>query len=246
MERREGSAVRRSLIRFIPIVLIEAFLLLQSIGDQTHVAITFALVLSPLAMLFLLDLVGSLARARGTRDLLVQVLDLPIRIFGAAVLLMGIILGVWIPVSVVLMIVEPKWRDSHVGGSIGAGAVAVGFIVFGWKCLRSTPGAPDPSERGSGDMIRGIGEGTYRLGHAPGLSSPGPRAGAVAAQEASHTQTAPDPSKVKAALQLGDFYRAQGKYDEAIEAYQDGLTADPSNTDLRALIDQMKKARPTG
>lgn len=49
------------------------------------------------------------------------------------------------------------------------------------------------------------------------------------------------PEKIKSALMLGDFYRGEGKIDEAIEAYQDGLTADPANSELRARIEQLKK-----
>jgi lipopolysaccharide biosynthesis regulator YciM len=37
------------------------------------------------------------------------------------------------------------------------------------------------------------------------------------------------PKTVKSAMMLGDFYCREGKYDEAIEAYQDRLRSDPSN-----------------
>jgi len=49
-----------------------------------------------------------------------------------------------------------------------------------------------------------------------------------------------DPKKIKTAIKLGDFYRSEGKNEEAIEAYQDALSADPFNAGLRARIDQLK------
>jgi tetratricopeptide (TPR) repeat protein len=52
-----------------------------------------------------------------------------------------------------------------------------------------------------------------------------------------------DHDKIKAALTLGDFYRQEGKRDEAIEAYEDGLRADPTNAELRARLEQMKRAQ---
>lgn len=49
------------------------------------------------------------------------------------------------------------------------------------------------------------------------------------------------PKTVKSAMMLGDFYCREGKFDEAIEAYEDGLRSDPSNAELRARIEQAKK-----
>lgn len=54
-------------------------------------------------------------------------------------------------------------------------------------------------------------------------------------------KTAHDPHKVKSALSLGDFYCREGKYDEAIAAYQDGLSADPGNTELQARVEKARK-----
>lgn len=52
--------------------------------------------------------------------------------------------------------------------------------------------------------------------------------------------TAVDPKKIKTAIKLGDFYRSEGKNEEAIAAYQDAVSVDPSNAELRARIDQLK------
>ncbi|HLY63587.1 MAG TPA: hypothetical protein VKV95_22845 [Terriglobia bacterium] len=53
--------------------------------------------------------------------------------------------------------------------------------------------------------------------------------------------TAHDPHKVKSALSLGDFYCREGKFDEAIEAYQEGLKSDPVNTELHSRIEKAMK-----
>jgi cytochrome c-type biogenesis protein CcmH/NrfG len=52
-----------------------------------------------------------------------------------------------------------------------------------------------------------------------------------------------DPKKVKAAITLGDSYLKDGKYDDAIKAYQDGLKLDPSNPDLLDRMERAKKAK---
>lgn len=53
--------------------------------------------------------------------------------------------------------------------------------------------------------------------------------------------TAHDPHKVKSALALGDFYCREGKYDDAIAAYEDGLKSDPVNTELHARVEKAMK-----
>lgn len=53
--------------------------------------------------------------------------------------------------------------------------------------------------------------------------------------------TAHDPHKVKSALSLGDFYCREGKFDQAVEAYQEGLKSDPVNTELHARIEKALK-----
>jgi serine/threonine-protein kinase len=52
-----------------------------------------------------------------------------------------------------------------------------------------------------------------------------------------------DAKEVKAAITLGDSYLKDGKYDEAIKAYQEGLNLDPSNPDLLNRIERAKKAK---
>jgi cytochrome c-type biogenesis protein CcmH/NrfG len=52
-----------------------------------------------------------------------------------------------------------------------------------------------------------------------------------------------DPKKIKAATTLGDFYVKDGKYEDAIKAYQEGLNLDPSNPDLLDKMERAKKAK---
>jgi cytochrome c-type biogenesis protein CcmH/NrfG len=54
--------------------------------------------------------------------------------------------------------------------------------------------------------------------------------------------SAVDPKKIKAAITLGDFYLKDGKYGDAIKAYQEGLNLDPSNPGLRSKMERAKKA----
>lgn len=52
-----------------------------------------------------------------------------------------------------------------------------------------------------------------------------------------------DAKKIKGAITLGDFYLKDGKYADAIKAYQDGLNFDPSKPDLLDKIERAKKAQ---
>jgi hypothetical protein len=66
-----------------------------------------------------------------------------------------------------------------------------------------------------------------------------------AADEPGKTAAGADAAKIHAALSLGDFYCRERQFDEAINAYQDGLREDPSNAELRARIDQLRKGKPS-
>jgi serine/threonine-protein kinase len=68
-----------------------------------------------------------------------------------------------------------------------------------------------------------------------GVSAAGPKETAA--------PRAVDEQKVKAALTQGDFFYNRGEYDNAINAYQEGLTLDPANPTLRARMDRVKKAK---
>lgn len=52
------------------------------------------------------------------------------------------------------------------------------------------------------------------------------------------------PDKIKAALKLGDHYFRTRDYDKALAAYLDALREDPSNAELRARINQVKRRQP--
>jgi serine/threonine-protein kinase len=54
---------------------------------------------------------------------------------------------------------------------------------------------------------------------------------------------APDLRRVKGAITLGDFYLKDGKYDQAIRAYKDGLQIDPTNEELRSRIGKAMTAK---
>jgi serine/threonine-protein kinase len=49
--------------------------------------------------------------------------------------------------------------------------------------------------------------------------------------------------RIKAALALGNVYFGDGKYDDAIRAYEDGLNLDRSNRELRDRLERAKKAK---
>jgi hypothetical protein len=66
-----------------------------------------------------------------------------------------------------------------------------------------------------------------------------------AAAEPGKTVAGADAAKVHAALSLGDFYRGERQFVEAINAYLDGLREDPSNSELRARIDQLRRENPS-
>jgi serine/threonine protein kinase len=52
-----------------------------------------------------------------------------------------------------------------------------------------------------------------------------------------------DAKKIKAAITLGDSCFKDGKYDDAIKAYQEGLNLDPSNPELLDRMERAKKAK---
>ena len=52
-----------------------------------------------------------------------------------------------------------------------------------------------------------------------------------------------DTAKVKSALTLGEFYFNRGLYDKAIEAYQEGLSYDPTNAELRTRVARARRAK---
>jgi len=51
------------------------------------------------------------------------------------------------------------------------------------------------------------------------------------------------PMVIRARIQMGKFHFYRGEYDEAIQAYEEGLRLDPSNQELKDLLDKAKKAR---
>jgi serine/threonine-protein kinase len=62
--------------------------------------------------------------------------------------------------------------------------------------------------------------------------------GKTAAAPSAETQR-----RIKAALTLGNVYFGDGKYDDAIRAYEDGLSLDRSNPELRDRLERAKKAK---
>jgi hypothetical protein len=70
------------------------------------------------------------------------------------------------------------------------------------------------------------------LTHRPNRSAP---------VETPPAKPAVDPKQVSAAIRLGDFYFGRGDY--AIAEYQKGLSLDPTDPDLRARLDRVKKAK---
>ncbi len=52
-----------------------------------------------------------------------------------------------------------------------------------------------------------------------------------------------DTKRVNASLKMGQFYFDRGEYEKAIEEFQQGLSLDPSNAELRNSIARAKKAK---
>jgi serine/threonine protein kinase len=78
------------------------------------------------------------------------------------------------------------------------------------------------------------------------VTSEPPSASKRASQEAAKAEPNLETAKkVKAALTEGDFYRDDGDYDRAINAYQTGLAADPGNAQLLQRIQKAKNAKAT-
>jgi tetratricopeptide (TPR) repeat protein len=51
------------------------------------------------------------------------------------------------------------------------------------------------------------------------------------------------PNEIHARIRMGKFHFSRGEYGEAIQAFKEGLRLDPSNQELRDLLDKAKKAR---
>jgi serine/threonine-protein kinase len=52
-----------------------------------------------------------------------------------------------------------------------------------------------------------------------------------------------DAARVRSQITQGEFFLKRGEYDNAINAFQEGLNLDPSNQELREKLDKAKKAR---
>jgi serine/threonine-protein kinase len=103
--------------------------------------------------------------------------------------------------------------------------------------LRTAPttSAPEPPQRRTPS-----GQGIQRApAHTASETPPG---GPIVARTGPAASTV-DPNKIKAAITLGDSYFKDGKYDDAIRAYQEGLNLDPSNPDLLDRMERAKKAK---
>ena len=65
-------------------------------------------------------------------------------------------------------------------------------------------------------------------------------------QSVARQKPAPDLQKrVKGAISLGDYYYNEGKYDDAIRAYKEGLKLDPNNAELRSGIGKAMQGKAT-
>jgi tetratricopeptide (TPR) repeat protein len=52
-----------------------------------------------------------------------------------------------------------------------------------------------------------------------------------------------DLKKVTAAIKMGDFYFDRGEYEPAINEYQQGLNADPTNRELKSKLVRARGAK---
>ncbi len=66
-----------------------------------------------------------------------------------------------------------------------------------------------------------------------------------AATRAPEPRSAPpvDTKKVKAAISMGEFYFDHGDYEKAIDEFEQGLSLDPANMDLKSRISKAKRAK---
>ncbi|MGB7592658.1 MAG: protein kinase [Terriglobia bacterium] len=171
------------------------------------------------------------------------------------------------PVPVVLPTPQPE-KQSHWGIWVGIAILLVGLGGGGWYTLSrhssslSTTPVSTTSGQGGGTSPQTSSQPPAPEQNPPvpespqGKTSGGQRIRPEEARTASETPTsnvniAPtgtaasvvDPKKIKAAITLGDFYLKDGKYDDAIKAYQEGLNLDPSNADLRSKMERAEKAK---
>jgi serine/threonine protein kinase len=77
----------------------------------------------------------------------------------------------------------------------------------------------------------------------PPARQPAPEVVARPQPEPPPAKPAVDSKKVSAAIKMGEFYFDRGEYEKAIEEFQQGLTLDPSNQDLRMRITRARRAK---
>lgn len=83
-----------------------------------------------------------------------------------------------------------------------------------------------------------------KLSPRPVVSPPSPRAAErQPTREAQPPAPVVDLRKVTAAIKMGDFYFDRGEYENAINEYQQGLNADPTNRELNSKLVRARRAK---
>jgi cytochrome c-type biogenesis protein CcmH/NrfG len=113
--------------------------------------------------------------------------------------------------------------------------VALVLIVAGLWFFWPNPPAENP-QRESGGSLTGTGQQT------PGVQTPAPTAPSPTGSE---THAADRLQQIEAAKRQGDNYYDNGEYDNAINAYQEGLKLDPSNPQLLQALQRVQRAKAT-
>jgi hypothetical protein len=154
--------------------------------------------------------------------------------------------GIWVGVAILLVgLGGGGWYVSYrYSSSVGNAPV---FPPSGQGAGTSQPTPSQPPGPQQSPRIPESTQGETRGGQeipperAPAASET-PTSGANVAPTAPAASTV-DPKKIKGAITLGDFYFKDGKYADAIKAYQEGLNLDPANPELLDRMDRAKKAK---
>jgi serine/threonine-protein kinase len=151
--------------------------------------------------------------------------------------------GIWVGIAILLVgLGGGGWYISYRHSSSLGRAPVSPASGQGAGTSHAIPSQPPASEQNS----RVPESAQRKTPGGPGIQSePRPSGSETPTSGANATPTGPaasavDPKKIKGAITLGDFYFKDGKYADAIKAYQEGLNLDPSNP---ALLDRMARAK---
>jgi serine/threonine protein kinase len=166
----------------------------------------------------------------------------------------------------------PAPRSSQWGIWVSMGILVVGLGGGGWYYVAHRPPPPSkpPAEttsppgvpgkttvpenppdstggtEGRGGQANGVSEGRTTPTSSSREATTRRKAGSTSSQPPPRAQP-PTPvvdlKKVTAAIKMGDFYFDRGEYENAINEYQQGLNADPTNRELNSRLVRARRAK---